>query len=82
MSESKQVVLPLWGNAASARTITIISRGHLNELCDMFIAAAETKDEAGMQAAIETMHTILERLGTFQRAQFRKWAKEREAQRR
>lgn len=82
MASSKQAVLPLWGERASERTVRVIAVGHFTELCDEFADAVEVKDEAKMSACVRDMREVVSRLDAFQRAQFRKWAKEREGQRR
>lgn len=82
VGESKQAVLPLWGNAANAHMACTIAQGHFGELCAQFVDADSAKDEARMSALVSNMRALVSRLDTFQRAQFRKWAREREAQRR
>lgn len=81
MSESKQAILPLWGKRTSARMAGVFALPRLRELCAEFVAADDAKDEARMQDTIESMRAVVASLDSFRRAQFRKWAKEREAQR-
>lgn len=77
MSESKQAVLPLWGNAENANAVRVAAVHRFTELCDMFVEADEQHNEAQMGWCFTEMRAVLAHIGTFQRAQFRKWAKKR-----
>lgn len=84
MSESsaKQAILPLWGSAANATTAALASHNRFRELCKDFVDADTARDESRMSEITLEMERIVGHLCTFRKRQFRKWANEREGQRR